>query len=191
MTQTPVKLTFEEYLTYDDGTDNRYELEDGVLIPMTPASPIHSDIIGFLFICFYQEIQRQNLDLKVKQGDVGIRTRFSRSRQPDIAIIQAEVWRRLRQFKKSAILEVPALLVVEVVSPGEDNENRDYVKKMTEYAEFGIAEYWIIDPLIEQVMINFLMNGSYQNTIFTGQQRIISQLFPDLNLTVEQIFMAE
>ena len=144
-----------------------------------------------MFICFYQEIQRQNLDLKVKQGDVGIRTRFSRSRQPDIAIIQAEDWRRLRQFKKSAILEVPALLVVEVVSPGEDNENRDYVKKMTEYAEFGIAEYWIIDPLIEQVMINFLMNGSYQNTIFTGQQRIISQLFPDLNLTVEQIFMAE
>lgn len=81
--------------------------------------------------------------------------------------------------------------MVEVVSPGEDNENRDYVKKMTEYEEFGIAEYWIIDPLIEQVMINFLMNGSYQNTIFTGEQRMISQLFPDLNLTVEQIFMAE
>ena len=191
MTQTPVKLTFEEYLTYDDGTDNRYELEDGVLIPMTPASPIHSDIIELLYDSFKAEIKRLGLDWKVKQGDVGIRTRFSRSRQPDIAIIQAEDWRRLRQFKKSAILEVPALLVVEVVSPGEDNENRDYVKKMTEYAEFGIAEYWIIDPLIEQVMINFLMNGSYQNTIFTGQQRIISQLFPDLNLTVEQIFMAE
>ncbi|MFZ4443510.1 MAG: Uma2 family endonuclease [Planktothrix agardhii] len=191
MTQTPVKLTFEEYLTYDDGTDNRYELEDGVLIPMTPASPIHSDIIELLYDSFKAEIKRLGLDWKVKQGDVGIRTRLSRSRQPDIAIIQAEDWRRLRQFKKSAILEVPALLVVEVVSPGEDNENRDYVKKMTEYAEFGIAEYWIIDPLIEQVMINFLMNGSYQNTIFTGQQRIISQLFPDLNLTVEQIFMAE
>ena len=191
MTQTPVKLTFEEYLTYDDGTDNRYELEDGVLIPMTPASPIHSDIIELLYDSFKAEIKRLGLDWKVKQGDVGIRTRLSRFRQPDIAIIQAEDWRRLRHFKKSAILEVPALLVVEVVSPGEDNENRDYVKKMTEYEEFGIAEYWIIDPLIEQVMINFLMNGSYQNTIFTGQQRIISQLFPDLNLTVEQIFMAE
>jgi Uma2 family endonuclease len=191
MTQTPVKLTFEEYLTYNDGTDNRYELEDGVLIPMTPASPIHSDIIGFLFICFYQEIQRRNLDLKVKQGDVGLRTQINRSRQPDIAIIQGEDWRRLRQFKKSAILEVPALLVVEVVSPGEDNENRDYIKKMTEYAEFGIYEYWIIDPVTEQVIVNFLMNGSYQNTVFIGQQRIIPQLFLDLNLTVDQIFMAE
>jgi len=28
MTQTP-KLSFEEYLAYDDGTDNRYELADG------------------------------------------------------------------------------------------------------------------------------------------------------------------
>jgi len=191
MTQTPVKLTFDEYLTYDDGTDNRYELEDGVLIPMTPASPIHSDIVEIVYDTFKAEVKRLGLDLKVKQGDVGVRTRFSRSRQPDIAIIQGEDWRRLRQFKKSAILEVPALIVVEVVSPGEDNENRDYIKKMTEYAEFGIYEYWIIDPLTEQITINFLINGSYQNTIFTGQQRIISQLFPELNLTVEQILIPE
>ncbi|VXD25716.1 Uma2 family endonuclease [Planktothrix paucivesiculata] len=191
MTQTPVKLTFEEYLTYNDGTDNCYELEDGVLIPMTPASPIHSDIVELLYDTFKAEVKRLGLDLKVKQGDVGIRTRLSRSRQPDIAIIQGEDWRQLRQFKKSAILEVPALLVVEVVSPGEDNENRDYIKKMTEYAEFGISEYWIIDPLTEQVIVNLLINGSYQNTIFIGQQRIISQLLPDLNLTVEQIFIAE
>ena len=191
MTQTPVKLTFDEYLTYDDGTDNRYELEDGVLIPMTPASPIHSDIVEIVYDTFKAEVKRLGLDLKVKQGDVGVRTRFSRSRQPDIAIIQGEDWRRLRQFKKSAILEVPALLVVEVVSPGEDNENRDYIKKMTEYAEFGIPEYWIIDPLTEQITINFLINGSYQNTIFTGQQQIISQLFPELNLTVEQILIPE
>ena len=28
MTHTPVKLTFEQYLQYDDGTDNRYELTE-------------------------------------------------------------------------------------------------------------------------------------------------------------------
>jgi Uma2 family endonuclease len=191
MTQTPVKLTFEEYLTYDDGTDNRYELEDGVLIQMTPASPIHSDIVEFLYDSFKAEVKRLGLDWKVKQGDVGIRTRINRSRQPDITIIQGEYWRQLRQFKKSAILEVPCLLVVEVVSPGEENENRDYVKKLEEYADFGIAEYWIVDPLKEQVIINFLMNVSYQTTVFTGKQQIISKLFPEINLTVEQVLVAE
>lgn len=31
MIQTFKTLTFKEYLTYDDGTDNRYEFDDGRL----------------------------------------------------------------------------------------------------------------------------------------------------------------
>ena len=38
MTHTPVKLTFEQYLEYDDGTDNRYELCDGELVKVPPES---------------------------------------------------------------------------------------------------------------------------------------------------------
>lgn len=35
-TTSPIKrlYTFEEYLNYDDGTENRYELEDGILIKL-------------------------------------------------------------------------------------------------------------------------------------------------------------
>ncbi len=29
MSHTPLKMTVEEYLTYDDGTDKRYELDSG------------------------------------------------------------------------------------------------------------------------------------------------------------------
>ncbi|WP_442945127.1 hypothetical protein [Nostoc sp.] len=35
MTITTPKLTFEEYLKYDDRTDTRYELVTGELIPMS------------------------------------------------------------------------------------------------------------------------------------------------------------
>ncbi|NES25719.1 MAG: hypothetical protein F6K41_44210 [Symploca sp. SIO3E6] len=38
MTHTPLKLTFEQYLEYNDHTDNRYELFDGELIKMPPES---------------------------------------------------------------------------------------------------------------------------------------------------------
>ncbi|NER25969.1 MAG: Uma2 family endonuclease, partial [Symploca sp. SIO1C2] len=48
MTYTPLKLTFEQYLEYDDDTDNRYELRNGELVEMPPASPLHSDIVEFL-----------------------------------------------------------------------------------------------------------------------------------------------
>jgi len=48
MTTTTQKLTFEEYLTYDDGTDTRYELVDGELVPMSLGTGKHGAIIRFL-----------------------------------------------------------------------------------------------------------------------------------------------
>lgn len=33
------KLSFADYLTYDDGSDTRYELVEGDLIPVSPATP--------------------------------------------------------------------------------------------------------------------------------------------------------
>lgn len=35
MSVTLQKVSFDEYLTYNDGTDTRYELVDGELIPIT------------------------------------------------------------------------------------------------------------------------------------------------------------
>lgn len=37
----PRKMNLEEYLTYDDGTDRRYELDEGYLILMPPATGRH------------------------------------------------------------------------------------------------------------------------------------------------------
>jgi Uma2 family endonuclease len=48
MTKTPIKLSFEEYLTYHDHTDDRYELVDEDLVAMTPASPEYVAIIKFI-----------------------------------------------------------------------------------------------------------------------------------------------
>ncbi|NER99413.1 MAG: Uma2 family endonuclease, partial [Symploca sp. SIO1B1] len=48
MTYTPVKLTFEQYLEYDDGTDNRYEVFDGELRPVPSESELNSWIAQYL-----------------------------------------------------------------------------------------------------------------------------------------------
>ncbi|MEH1857333.1 MAG: Uma2 family endonuclease [Nostoc sp.] len=47
MTITTSKLTFEEYLKYDDGTDIRYELVNGELIPMSLGSGQHGAVTDF------------------------------------------------------------------------------------------------------------------------------------------------
>jgi len=119
--------TFEEYLTYDDGTDKRYELEDGVLLEMPPASDLHEAIITFLLIRFYLEIQRLGLDWQVRPGGTGVRTSVKKSRLPDLIVMTEE--KRQSIQGKSAVLELPPLLIIEVVSA--ESVKRDYQKKST------------------------------------------------------------
>ena len=78
------KISFEEYLNYDDGTNKHYELVDGKLVEMPPASFLHSDIIDFIADCFRAIAREYNLDIKVKTGDVGVKTGMNSSRIPDV-----------------------------------------------------------------------------------------------------------
>ena len=90
-------------------------------------------------------------------------------------------------------------LVVEVVST---NWRDDYYKKLADYEEMGILEYWITDyaalggkkfigdPKQPTIFICELVNGEYRFNKFQGDNRIVSPTFPQLNLTAQQIFDA-
>jgi len=88
----------------------------------------------------------------------------------------------------SAVLESSPILAVEIVSEG--NPQDDYRYKRSEYAVRGIPEYWIVDPIKSKISILLLVEGFYERTEFTGNQTILSETFPELTLTVEQILAA-
>ena len=191
MTQTPVKLTFEEYLAYDDGTDNRYELVNGELVMVPLPTADHSDVIDLLFHTFRAEISRQKRPWIVKR-DVGVYTgvnpvtKKERSRTPDLCVMTNVQWAELKADKISpAVLRTPPLLVVEVVSPG--SKKTDYEAKEFEYKTKRITEYWIVDLRKSKISVLLLNNGQYETTEFTGSQRIICQTFPGLTLTAKQV----
>jgi Uma2 family endonuclease len=185
MIQTTLKrLTFEEYLTYNDGTDNKYELVDGELVLMPPAVFRHATIINLIYIAFYLEIQRLGLDWLVMPGTVGVKTTLNKSRIPDVSVIRGEEWRQ-NPPDAPAVLETAPLLVVEIVSEG--SINTDYRRKRTEYAIREIPEYWIVDPINAKVSILLLDEGFYNVVEFIDNQKIVSQTFPELDLTVQQI----
>lgn len=186
MTQTPIKLSFEDYLTYNDSTENRYELVDGELVLMPPATGKHEAIITLLLIRFYLDIQRLGLDWHVRPSGTGVRTRVGKSRLTDLVVMTAEQKKEID--RSSAVLQSPPLLVVEVVSP--ESLKRDYEQKPSEYAATQIPEYWIVDPLDNKVSILLLLDGSYQTKEFKGSDRIISPTFPELFLNVEQVLSA-
>jgi Uma2 family endonuclease len=183
---TTAKLyTFEEYLTYDDGTDNRYELIDGRLELMNPPTFKHLLISKFLEQKFDLEIKRLALPWLCFR-EAGVRTGWRKSRLTDVYVLtQQQV---LEQIDESAVCQTSPLLVVEVVSP--ESVKRDYRYKRSEYAALEIPEYWIVDPIESKVTVLLLEDGLYEETEFTGNKQIVSQTFPELSLTVEQIFAA-
>ncbi len=82
----------------------------------------------------------------------------------------------------------PPLLVVEIVSPKQ--ENRDYRYKRTEYAGRHIAEYWIVDPIAQKVTILEWVDGLYEERGYQGSEAISSTLFPSFNLTAATVLTA-
>ncbi|MBD2770673.1 Uma2 family endonuclease [Iningainema tapete] len=182
MTKTPFKInTLREYLNFDDGTDKRYDLEDGVLVEMPPGTGKHEQIITLLLVRFFLEKERLGLPLEPRPNGTEVLTK-KQPRRPDVSVMTVEQAQTIE--KTSAILRTPPLLIVEVVSP--ESVDRDYNEKSSEYADFGVGEYWIVDPLLNKVTICLLSEGVYQQTVYTKNQRIVSRLFPELELTANQ-----
>ena len=188
MTQTQVfdkPLTAEEYLTYDDGTDTRYELVNGKLVEMPPESNLNARIAAFLFVQFLKLVPFTRLCHKDAEIEVAsVRASF---RIPDLMVLSETGEAALVDRPRNTIaLEMPPpLLVVEVVSTNDPA--RDYRHKRSEYAVRGIPEYWIVDPAQKKVTILTLIEGFYDQTVFEGEQPLVSPTFPNLPLTPNQI----
>lgn len=190
MTTTTKRFTLEEYLRYDDGTDTRYELVNGELIPMSIGSWQHGKIIRFISKSFDVESDRLEQSWVAIPALVGIRSpragRWDTCRVPDMTLMHSEQWDSLDP--NEAIIELTdprPFLLIEVVS--ESTKATDYRAKRSEYAVLDIEEYWIVDPLEAKVLILNLLEGLYESQVFSGAEQIVSSVFPEINLTAEQV----
>jgi Uma2 family endonuclease len=190
MTTTTHRLTLEEYLNYDDGTDTPYELVAGELVVMPPESPQNSMIARHLLVQLLQAVPFQRLCYK--DTEIVISGSRATTRLPDLMVLTEELAEALQDHGRGTILldMPPPLLVVEVVSPGKRNQDRDYRYKRSEYAARGIAEYWIVDPEKAVVIVLMLVDGFYEEAVFQGLEVIRSPVFLELTLTAKQVLAA-
>jgi Uma2 family endonuclease len=101
--------------------------------------------------------------------------------EPDICVVCDST-----KLKSKGCFGVPDL-IVEVLSPG--NVKNDTQLKYALYEEYGVKEYWIVDPIDLTVSQNILDNGIFRSSHLTqpGQQ-LQSALFPDLTITLHEVF---
>ncbi|MEH2024639.1 Uma2 family endonuclease [Nostoc sp.] len=195
-------FTFDEYLEFlETQPENiRYELHDGDIIQMPPPSGKHEQIVAFLTMILGYECLRLKLYYGIpKTATVKPENKMS-GYYPDVLLMNFSNLANEPLWEKQSILSKPDSipLVIEVVST---NWRDDYHKKFADYEEMGIQEYWIVDyaalgskeligdPKQPTITIYSLSDeGEYRGKQFRGDDPIESPTFPDLNLTVEQIF---
>ncbi|MBD2448415.1 Uma2 family endonuclease [Nostoc sp. FACHB-152] len=203
MTQALRKIvTYDKFVaTYPDDSGKLYELHDGVIVEMPQPTGDHEAIIVFLVQQFTLEYSRLSLPYGIPKTVIVKPLENESAYLPDILIlnipnlVNEPLWK-----KKSTVSQAASIpLVVEVVST---NWRDDYHKKYADYEEMGIPEYWIVDyaalgsrehigkPKQPTILVCCLEDGEYQINKFRVGQHIQSPTFPDLNLSVEQIFQA-
>ncbi|MGF1493731.1 MAG: Uma2 family endonuclease [Microcoleaceae cyanobacterium] len=154
---------------------------------MPPESELNRRIATFLFAYFLKQgVPSYQLTLKTEVAVLGSRATV---RLPGLILLSEDLAISLEVASRSTItLEMPPpRLVVEVVSPGKENEDRDYRYKRSEYGARGIAEYWIVDPMRKQMTVLEWVDGLYEEAVFQETQPIASPEFPDFSLTMGQI----
>ncbi|MFZ4558396.1 MAG: Uma2 family endonuclease [Pseudanabaena sp.] len=188
---TKTRVTFADYLAYFDDSDTKYELVDGELFAMAMGTGRHGETIDQVYRKISTEIERTAQPWIVRQGQIGVRCPrgigLDTARIPDVVVMLRDEWQSLQDREAVIGFDLsPPLLVVEVVSPS--TKITDYRAKRTEYAARDIPEYWIVDPIEAKVSVFVLSDGWYDVTEFTNGDRLVSPMFPELQLTPQEIF---
>jgi Uma2 family endonuclease len=207
MTQTPIQsqtdtklYTFDEFIDwYPENSIRKYELHDGAIVEVPPATGDHTGIISLLIKLIILEIEKLALPYLVSASAL-VKTPNAKSAYiPDMLIINNDNLKNEPLWKKQSTLIYPESipLVIEIVS---GNWQDDYYKKFGDYEAMNIPEYWIVDfaarggrkftgnPKQPTIFVCQLVDGEYQMSPFRAYDLIVSTTFPNLNLTAQQIF---
>ncbi len=128
-------LTLEEYLNTSYRPD--CDFVDDHIEERNLGTPKHSLLqmeLGFWF-----RSHRSEWKVRV-MGDVRTRTRQTRVRLPDVAVVRAESM----DLEEKAISS-PPLIAIEILSP-EDRMSR-VLPRMEEFLAMGVAHVWLLDPV--------------------------------------------
>jgi hypothetical protein len=171
-----------------------YEIVEGVLTTMPPAYFIGGEVlqrliyfvishIGLKAGSFSTEVDIVVDDIRIARADAVFLTPAEKRRQEQAALAAG------REDPRRTRILIPPTLIIECVSPG--HEAHDEKTKRRWYAEFGVPNYWILDPFKQTLTCLILRDGAYQNDANgAGNQELRPSLFPGLLLRLAEVWAA-
>jgi Uma2 family endonuclease len=156
--------------------DERLELLEGVIVPMSPQSPDHADLVQWLTNRLVRLIG-DGYDVRPQLPLVASPTSEP---EPDLAVVPAG---RTRERHPTG-----ALLVIEVA---RESLRKDRLLKASLYARAGIPEYWIVNPAEDRVEVYRDPDpaaGRYATVTSVGRDGVVAaEKLPQVRIRVGEL----
>lgn len=164
--------------------NNRYELIGGELfVSRAPRLP-HQLVLQRLQGHFFNYLERNQIGI-LAPGTGAVFSEYD-AVIPDLVFVRQE--RGDSIVSDERFVSAPDL-VIEVLSPGPENKKRDLVVKRQLYAQYGVQEYWIVDPQTRSVQIYRLHARKLEEAmVLTGDDEITSPVLPGFQLALGMVF---
>ena len=172
--------TLADYLAMPEGAPY-YEFINGIAHVMASPTSLQQECLGELYTEMKAFVKKNQLG-KVFISPLDVYLSDEEYYQPDMLFVSNE--------RKSIIQErihgAPDL-VVEVLSPSNAYKDLSHKKRM--YEEFGVREYWLLDPLEKSVEVLFNTEHGFQIASKGYEKGMVqSQIFSGFAVNVEQLF---
>jgi Uma2 family endonuclease len=181
----PIRWTSADLDLFPDSEWKRYEIIDGELFVTRAPHLGHQRTIG--------KIHARLLDWseESKLGEPIINPGVLFSDADDV--IPDVVW--VKQERLAAIVDEAGHftaapdLIVEVLSPGSQNERRDREVKLRLYSLKGVLEYWIVNWRLQQIEVYRRDSGLLRLVgTLLPEDTLTSPLLPGFSCTVARFF---
>lgn len=179
--KVPRRYTYAEVCVEFPESTQPSELWDGTLVMSPSPSFFHQEVVLRLYRQLHDWAASRELG-KVIAAPIDMVLSEHRVTQPDVVFIA-----RARLDIIQRVIMGPADLVAEVISLG--SRNRDRIEKRDLYEQYGLKEYWILDPEARTVDVLRLEAGRYELVMRSGPgQAAESRLLPGFRIDVGQLF---
>jgi Uma2 family endonuclease len=171
-----------DYLWLTEATSHLIEFTDGYIEVLPMPTEKHQRLSGLLYIAFLRYFA--DGEAVVVYAPLRLRLRSGKFREPDLMLLLKE-----GDSRRQDRYWLGADLVLEIVSA--DEPARDLVEKRRDYAEAGIPEYWIVNPLNGTIVVLQLVGATYvEHGVFRRGDDATSAQLPGFSIGVSDIFGA-
>jgi len=175
-------MTTREYLYDTEETNRRRELALGRV--SEPPAPFygHQNVVLRVARLLADHVEPRGLGrVAIAPLDVVLEAERALILQPDVLFVATD----RASIIRDQVWGAPDV-VVEVLSPG--TEKWDTRDKYGWYRQYGVREYWVVDPSREEVAVVDFSAFPPTRRTFSGSAAIVSAVIPTLDVRASAVF---